>query len=69
MCRGIRVNIIESRRAASPEEQVAVSNAPICLDYKVSDDESFKQIAAEGTVYTSSDIDYTGTRPCVEVFE
>ncbi|KAF3010414.1 hypothetical protein E8E15_000859 [Penicillium rubens] len=41
------------------EEQVAVSNAPVCLDYKVSDDESFKQIAAEGTVYTSSDIDYT----------
>lgn len=41
------------------EEQVAVSNAPICLDYKVSNDESFKHIAAEGTVYTSSDIDHT----------
>ncbi|OGE58102.1 hypothetical protein PENARI_c001G05159 [Penicillium arizonense] len=46
-------------RNEDAEEQAAVSNAPICLEYKVSEDESFKHIASEGTAYTSSDIDYT----------
>lgn len=46
-------------RNEDAEEEVAMSNAPVCLDYKVSKDESFKHIASEGTVYTSSDIDYT----------
>lgn len=41
------------------KEQAAMSNAPVCLNYKVSKDEDFKQIASKGTVYTSSDIDYT----------
>jgi alkaline phosphatase D len=46
-------------RNEDTEEQVAMSNAPVCLEYKVSEDESFKHIASEGTAYTSSDIDYT----------
>jgi alkaline phosphatase D len=46
-------------RNEDAEEQAAMSNAPVCLEYKVSEDESFKHIASEGTAYTSSDIDYT----------
>jgi alkaline phosphatase D len=41
------------------EDEDAVSNAPVCMDYKVSEDESFEDVASEGTVYTSSDVDYT----------
>lgn len=37
----------------------AISNAPVCLNYMVSEDEDFKCKVSEGTVYTSSDIDYT----------
>lgn len=36
-----------------------VSTAPVCVQYKVSTDSSFKHCATEGTAYTSSDIDYT----------
>jgi len=46
-------------RDEGAEEQATMSNAPVCLQYKVSKDESFKHIASEGTVHTSSDIDYT----------
>ncbi|KAL8775461.1 MAG: hypothetical protein Q9194_003743 [Teloschistes cf. exilis] len=35
------------------------SKAPICLDYKVSKDKNLASTAASGTVYTSSDTDYT----------
>lgn len=39
-------------------EQMAISNAPVCLNYKVFE-ENFRNVASEGTIYTSSDIDYT----------
>ncbi|OJJ52874.1 hypothetical protein ASPSYDRAFT_213484 [Aspergillus sydowii CBS 593.65] len=47
------------KRDEGAEDQGPMSNAPVCLQYKVAKDESFKHIASEGTVYTSSDIDYT----------
>jgi alkaline phosphatase D len=34
-------------------------NSPICLTYQVSPSRSFTEILTQGTVYTSSDIDYT----------
>jgi alkaline phosphatase D len=34
-------------------------DTPICVTYKVSTTETFNDIAAHGTCYTSSDIDYT----------
>ncbi|KAG8623301.1 hypothetical protein KVT40_008277 [Elsinoe batatas] len=36
-----------------------VTTAPICVEYKVSEEETFDSIADSGVVYTSSDIDYT----------
>jgi hypothetical protein len=42
-----------------PEDQERMSNAPVCLNYMVSEDESFTHVASEGTVFTSSDVDYT----------
>lgn len=36
-----------------------VTTAPICVDYKVSEDRSFTDVVDSGTAYTSSDIDYT----------
>ncbi|KAK2764866.1 hypothetical protein FQN54_008563 [Arachnomyces sp. PD_36] len=36
-----------------------LSKSPVCLNYKVSKDEDFKKIADKGTVFTSSDVDYT----------
>lgn len=42
-----------------PEELKPISNAPVCLNYVVAEDEILKHTVAEGTVYTSSDIDYT----------
>jgi alkaline phosphatase D len=36
-----------------------VSKAPVCLNYKVSRDAGMKKVVSEGTVFTSSDIDYT----------
>lgn len=41
------------------EREHVVSNAPVCLDYKVAEDESFGNVASQGTVHTSSDVDYT----------
>lgn len=43
----------------SQDQDQAMSNAPVCLNYMVSEDESFKHAVSEGTVYTSSDVDYT----------
>ena len=40
-------------------DEYAVSNAPVCLEYKVAEDEGFENVASQGTVYTSSDVDYT----------
>lgn len=46
-----------------------VTTAPICVDYKVSLTDDFKNVTTSGTAYTSSDIDYTVkvSRPSAEL--
>lgn len=41
------------------EEYVKASKAPVCVDYKVATDAAMKSCVDSGTVYTSSDIDFT----------
>ncbi|EER36789.1 alkaline phosphatase [Histoplasma capsulatum H143] len=41
------------------ESNAPVSKAPVCVEYNVSPGKGFNQIADRGTVYTSSDIDFT----------
>lgn len=41
------------------EQYVSVSTAPVCVDYTVASDEALTDIVDSGTVYTSSDVDYT----------
>lgn len=41
------------------DEHRPVSKAPVCLQYKVATDNKFKHVMEKGTVYTSSDVDYT----------
>ena len=36
-----------------------VSKAPVCVSYKVAKDKALSSVVASGTVYTSSDVDYT----------
>jgi len=36
-----------------------VSTSPVCVNYQVSTDAKMSSVASSGTVYTSSDIDYT----------
>ena len=36
-----------------------ISKAPVCLTYKVATDKALSSVVNSGTVYTSSDIDYT----------
>jgi len=36
-----------------------VSTAPVCVNYRVSTDPDMVHVASTGTVYTSSDIDWT----------
>ena len=36
-----------------------VSTAPVCVSYKVAEDKALSSVVASGTVYTSSDVDYT----------
>ena len=38
---------------------VQVSTAPVCVEFKVAQDCNFAEVESSGTVYTSSDIDYT----------
>lgn len=38
---------------------VSVSKAPVCVEYKVSESEDLSNSVDKGTVYTSSDVDYT----------
>lgn len=38
---------------------VAVSTAPVCVEYTVSESSDFSNAACSGKAYTSSDIDYT----------
>ena len=35
------------------------SNAPVCLTYKVATDKAMSAVVTKGTVYTTSDVDYT----------
>lgn len=41
------------------QQYVSVSTAPVCVDYKVAPDNAFENVVDSGTVYTSSDVDYT----------
>lgn len=41
------------------EKFVAVSKAPVCVEYKVAYDEQLTEVVDSGKVYTSSDVDYT----------
>ncbi|KAL7624118.1 hypothetical protein AAE478_005675 [Parahypoxylon ruwenzoriense] len=43
----------------STEQYVEKSDSPVCVDWKISTSKSFKNVADSGTVYTSSDIDFT----------
>jgi alkaline phosphatase D len=38
---------------------ITKSKSPVCLQYRVAKDKNLKQTVDQGTVYTSSDIDYT----------
>ena len=38
---------------------VPVSNAPVCVQYTVASDKDLQSIVDSGTLYTSSDVDYT----------
>ncbi|KAI5201872.1 hypothetical protein E4T39_05037 [Aureobasidium subglaciale] len=38
---------------------LTASTAPVCVQYKVAKSENFTHVESSGTVYTSSDIDYT----------
>ncbi|KAJ4391262.1 hypothetical protein N0V93_004879 [Gnomoniopsis smithogilvyi] len=41
------------------QQYVSVSKAPVCVDYVVASDEDLISVVDSGTVYTSSDVDYT----------
>ncbi|KAH7066976.1 phosphodiesterase/alkaline phosphatase D precursor [Paraphoma chrysanthemicola] len=41
------------------EKYVKVSKSPICVEYKVAQDKDFGRVVDAGTVYTSSDVDFT----------
>ena len=41
------------------QEEIKVSNAPIIVNWQVSTSKTFNGTVSSGTVYTSSDIDYT----------
>lgn len=43
----------------STEEYVEASNSPVCVDWKIGTSKDLKRVVDSGTVYTSSDIDYT----------
>lgn len=48
------------------DQYVKVSKSPVCVEFKIGEDEDLKNVCDQGKVYTSSDIDYTvkvGGRP------
>ena len=54
------------------DENKPVSNAPICISYTVASDQALSSVVDSGTVYTSSDVDYTvkvgiGSHTCCEI--
>lgn len=40
-------------------EYTPISQAPVCVEYKVGKDKALKQVVNKGKVYTGSDVDYT----------
>ncbi|EEP82401.1 conserved hypothetical protein [Uncinocarpus reesii 1704] len=45
------------------DEHRPMSNAPVCLKFIVAADKNMRRVVDKGTVYTSSDVDYT-VKPC-----
>ncbi|WEW54972.1 alkaline phosphatase [Emydomyces testavorans] len=41
------------------DEHKPISNAPVCLHFKVATDKQMRQVVDAGTIFTSSDVDYT----------
>ncbi|KAH8728226.1 phosphodiesterase/alkaline phosphatase D precursor [Phaeosphaeriaceae sp. PMI808] len=41
------------------EKYVTVSRSPVCVEYKVASDKEISKVVDSGTVYTSSDVDFT----------
>jgi len=41
------------------DQHKPISTAPICVSYRVGTDKALTQVVDSGTVYTSSDVDYT----------
>lgn len=41
------------------QRYVSVSKAPVCVEYRVTSDQELADVVDSGTVYTSSDVDYT----------
>lgn len=41
------------------DKYVAVSTAPVCVEYKVAKDDKMRRVVTDGEVWTSSDVDYT----------
>jgi alkaline phosphatase D len=41
------------------ETYIKASSNPICVEYKVGNDQNFTTVVDKGTAYTTSDIDYT----------
>lgn len=41
------------------DEHKPISKAPICISFKIATDKALTKVADSGTVYTSSDVDYT----------
>jgi alkaline phosphatase D len=41
------------------EKYIKASKAPVCVSYKVASDKGLTKVVDKGTIYTSSDVDYT----------
>jgi alkaline phosphatase D len=41
------------------QEELKISSAPICVNWKVTSDSSISKVVTSGQAFTSSDIDYT----------
>lgn len=48
----------------STDQFVAKSDSPVCVNWKISTTDAFKNIIDSGTAYTSSDVDYTVKVQC-----
>lgn len=41
------------------DEHKPISNSPVCLNFKVATDDGLQDVVDKGTIFTSSDVDYT----------